>query len=93
MKDIERRRRTQLDKDREEMEGKEEEKAMMSRMRERGRRVEERVELVAEFARARTAGNPGTEENYYKYDGGYDDFYYLRTTGSPQNEIDNYVYF
>ena len=76
MKDIERRRRTQLDKDREEMDGKEEEKAMMSRMRERGRRVEERVELVAEFARARTAGNPGTEENNYKYDGGgHDDFY------------------
>ena len=76
MKDIERRRRTQLDKDREEMDGKdEEEKAMMSRMRERGRRVEERVELVAEFARARTAGNPGTEENNHEYDGGYDDFY------------------
>ena len=54
----ERGRRAQLDKE-------EEDKGVKERMirRERGRRVDEKVKPVAELARARTAGSPGTE-NY-----------------------------
>ena len=58
--------------------------------RERGRRVDEKVKPVAELARARTAGSPGTE-NYLRFIFWYNSSFLYVYNGIPGT--DNCVYF